>query len=334
MSGMTSGKRLSLDRVDELTSAWVTATKEVRARLQQDLDVERQALAVAKNAVGPIPDWAAQLGAAMPDWGFEICAHRWLDGLDEALGMIERAEFHPTRLGRCGDIPTAVFWAAEQRVQAVERWLDARPQQDELARRVCAWLGEPTPDKREAARCFVELVWSWLFESEELGRAAAERWRQAKDGNEMLARLFYGDGIAGGLQNACGFQTINRLDIYLRMIGGDDSQLGETRWVCNTALRFALRDDPPRLPVTLGYLWGLYAYLAGRDAQWLRQDKPQVAGAAVHVLQHLSCSSAPQPVGRWLAASLLATTRFWYRRALSFVAEDEIPEYLKDVPLV
>ena len=35
---------------------------------------------------------------------------------------------------------------------------------------------------------------------------------------------------------------------------------------------------------------------------------------------------------RFLAASLLATTRFWYRCALSFVAEDEILAYLKDVP--
>jgi hypothetical protein len=28
----------------------------------------------------------------------------------------------------------------------------------------------------------------------------------------------------------------------------------------------------------------------------------------------------------------LATTWFWYRHALSFVAEDEIPAYLRDVP--
>lgn len=333
-SRLASGKRASLDQVDQLTAAWFSATKEVRARLQQDLDAEKQALAAEKSAVGPIPEWAEQVHAAMPDWGFEICAHRWLDGLDEVLGMIERAEFHPTRLGRCGDIPTAVFWAAEQRAQAVERWLDAVPQggRDELTCRVCAWLGEPEPDKRQAARCFIEVVRSSLFEPEEQAKATARQWREGKDRSEILCRLFYGDGLDGGLQNACGFQTINRLDIYLRVIGGDDLQLGETRWVCNTALRFALRDDPSRLLTTLGYLWGLYAYGAGLDAEWLRQDKPQVAGAAIHVLQRLSRSSAPAPVVRWLTASLLATTRFWYRRALSFVAEDEISACLKDVP--
>jgi hypothetical protein len=333
-SAPISGRWLSVDQVDQVTSQWFAGTRETRAGFQRDLDAEKEVLDAAKSAAGSIPEWAERLRAAMPDWGFEICAYRWLDGLDEVLGMIEQAEYHPTRLGRCGDIPTTVFLAAEQRAQAVERWLNAGPQQgqDELTCQIDAWLGRPTVDKQDAARCFIEVVRSSLFEPEEQAKATAWQWREGKDRSEILTRLFYGDGIDGGLQNACGCQTINRLDTYLRVIGGDDSQLAETRWVCNTALRFALRDDPSRLPTTLSYMWGLHAYVAGLDAQWLWQTRPQVAGAAIHVLRRLSRSSAPPPVTRWLAAWLLATTRFWYRRALSFVAEDEIPVHLKDVP--
>ena len=90
-----------------------------------------------------------------------------------------------------------------------------------------------------------------------------QQWRDKSADNPILQRLFYGDGLDKGLESACGFQTIYRLDLLLRVIGGNDAPLEETRWFCESQLRFALRDDPDRLRVD-GRLSLGSACMAGR----------------------------------------------------------------------
>ena len=331
---MTPSERTSLGQIDRATNRWFADVRESQAAAEADRNTESRILESIERSIAEIPAWARLVRGAMPDWGFEPCSHRWLDGLDDVLRMIESEEYHATEAGRCGDTPGSVVLAAERRAAAVERWLHGDPgtKTGKLERQVSGWLGERTPEKEMAARCFVQIVRAHLFQPEEKAQLPTGEWRERQGENEILARLFYGDGLDGGLKNACGYRATKRLDIYLRVIGGDDSQLAETRWVCNTQLRFAPRDDPARIDGTLGYIWGVYAHLADRDADWLRERVPQVAGAALHALRRLSGSSAPEPVRRWLAASLLSTTKFWYRRALSFMAMDDAPAYWKSVP--
>ncbi len=324
---------VSLTEVDELTGAWWESLAEAQRTNEETQKAEAELLDAMEAELGEIPEWARQVRAAMPDWGFEICSHRWLEGLDEAMGMIADGEFREATAGRCGDVPSAVAEEAERLALDVERWAGASETAGEpLDGQVAEWLGQPTPEKQEAARCFVELVCAAFFRPEEEMKALSARWRKRVAADGILERLFYGDGLDGGLASRCGFQTIRRLSIYLRIIGGDDSQLEETRWFCNTQMRHVLRDDPPRLYTTLGYLWGWQAYLLGRDEGWLRKNKPEVAGAAIYALQAVSRAGPPTPLRRWLLASLLSTTRFWYQRGLNFAGADSTPSFARDLP--
>jgi hypothetical protein len=112
----------------------------------------------------------------------------------------------------------------------------------------------------------------------------------------------------------------------IRLIGGEDQQLVWTRWWCNTQLSSAWQEDPQRIEVTLGYLWGWFAALEERDEPWLRSQAPEVA------LRRISGEGEKTPLWRWLAASLLVTTKHWYGRMLSFAEDGAIPQYLHHVP--
>jgi RNA polymerase sigma-70 factor (ECF subfamily) len=326
-------KVVSLTEMDELTSAWWEALAEAQTANEEAQKAEAELLDAMEADIGEMPEWARQVKGAVPEWGFEICSHRWLEGLDSLIGMIGDEEFRPTAAGRCGDVPDSVARQAERLALAAQRWVDAGQEAAEpLDEEVAEWLGEPTPEKHEAARCFVELVRAAFFGPEEEMKTLAKRWRKQVTADGILERVFYGDGLDGGLESRCGFQTLRRLGIYLRIIGGDDSQLEETRWFCNTQMRHVLRDDPHRLYTTLGYLWGWQAYLLGHDEGWLQENKPEVAGAAIHALQGVSRAGAPTPLRRWLVASLLSTTRFWHQRGLNFAGAENAPAFARDVP--
>jgi len=286
-----------------------------------------------KAVLDAVPVWARRLSKALPDWGFEICSHRWLDGLDQVLEVFGSGKFQGPLLGRCGDVPGRVVAQAEGCATAVDRWLEGKQRsRTGLDRQIAHWLGEPTPAKKAAAKCFVEVVRAFLDRPREEADAVAAQWRSRADSTPVLQRLFYGDGLDGGLRSMCGFQTIYRLGIYLRVIGGDDSQLEETRWFCNTQMRFVFRDHPTRMSTTLGYVWGLYGYLLGHDEHWLRRKVPASAGAAVYALRAASRAGPPTPLRRWAAASLLSGVKFWYQRALNFADPDSAPQAARNVP--
>ena len=299
-------------------------------------DGEVRAVNSMMAGIDEFPKWALQVRDAMPKYGFEMCSHRWLDGLDEVMGMIGAGAFHPSEAGHCGDIPGRVVDAAVQRANAVQGRLDGEEPARELDRRVAEWLGEPTPEKREAAACFVELVRGYFLmeqkPAEEEARAVTATWRARAESNDTLRLMFEGEGFDGLLENRCGFKLVDRLDLYIRIIGGDRSQASERHGVCNSQLRFVLRDAPAWYETTRGYLWGLQAYLLGRDGEWLLETKPDCAGSAIYALRAVSNSGSTTPLRRWLIASLLKSAKIWCRCVLNNVGEDRAPAYARDLP--
>jgi hypothetical protein len=240
----------------------------------------------------------------------------------------------PLSVGRCGDVPGGIADVALRRTAAVEHWLRQTQAKDDLDATVFEWLGVPNDAKREAARCFIELVRAkFSSSSDDEKKRLAQMWRDRSPQNPILQRLFYGDGLDRGLENACGFQSVYRLDLFLRIIGGDDVPLHETRWFCQTQLRFVLRDDPARLHVTVGYLWGIYAWLTDRDENWLRNNKEPLSQHAIHALQILK-PGEKTALRCWLARSMLSTTKFFYQRTLTFTGRENAPTYLCDVPTI
>lgn len=335
---MTNAReRPTAEELNRLAHKWWETTV-INATGEYVWDEEIKAVNAMTAEIDEFPEWALQVRDAMPKYGFEMCSHRWLDGLDDAIRMVGAEEFWPSSAGRCGDVPGKVASAAEGRAAAVQSWMDGRtPKGDGLQRQVAEWLGEQSPEKRGAATCFVELVRSFFFEPRpnEAEIQVAKRWRARGEENEILATMFEGhpaEGFDGLLQNRCGFKVIDRLDLYIRMIGGDQSQAAERHGVCNTQLRYVFRDDPARYQTTRGYLWGLEAYLLGRDEGWLRSAKPECAGAAIYTLQGVSRAGAPTPLRRWLVASLLKSTKIWCQAALNRLREGPVPIYTGDLP--
>ena len=148
----------------------------------------------------------------------------------------------------------------------------------------------------------------------------------------MFRWLFLGDGVVGVAENGCGYTYIERLDALLRITGGDYDRAVDVYYSCLTTLRHVDRIDPPRLHVTRGYLWGLYAYLAGHDASWLREQHPECAGAAIHSLSGVTQNGDTTPLRRWLVASLFRGTKWMYRRMLNMTHGEDIPRRAGDVP--
>jgi hypothetical protein len=297
-------------------------------------DEEVKAVNAMMPDVRELPEWAVQVRDAMPKWGFEMCAHRWLDGLDDVIRMIGAEERFPSGAGHCGDIPGRVANAGEQRAAAVGHWLEGATPRDDLEAEVAKWLGEATPQKKEAASCFVELVSAMTDETKMPPNRWEERakwWRGRAEQNEILQFVFEGDGLSGLLENRCGYKFIDQMDVYIQGIGGDRLREADRHGVCLGSLRYVFRDEPARFDVTRGYVWGLHAYLLGRDAGWLRANKPDCAGAAIHALRGVSGAGEPTPLRRWLVASLLKCTKLWCQHFLSIVGE-EAPAYARDLP--
>ncbi|MGD8238694.1 MAG: hypothetical protein PVH68_09095 [Armatimonadota bacterium] len=320
--------------LDKLTHEWwETGALHVGDRYVWDEEVKT--VNAMMGEIDGLPEWALQVRGAMPKYGFEMCSHRWLDGLDAVVGMIGAEEHWPSSAGHCGDVPGRVIDASERRAAAVQAWLEGQRAPHEADAQVAARLGEPTEEKRQAASCFVELVRAYTLTTDKPGhdraKALATEWRGRAEGNETLQFMFEGEGLDGLLENNCGFKTVDRLDLYIRIIGGDRSDAGERHGVCNGQLRFVLRDDPQRFDVTRGCLWGLQAYLLGRDEQWLRTNKPDCAGAAIHALRGVSRSGEPTPLRRWLVASLLKSSKLWCQTMLNRMGK-EVPAYVRDLP--
>ncbi len=324
-------RALSSAERDGLVREW-WETSVLDATGKYVFDEEVKAVNAMMVGVDEYPEWAVQVRGAMPKYGFEMCSHRWLDGLDNAMGMVGSEQYRPSGAGRCGDVPGAAVDAAVRKALAVQQWVRGVAPDDGLGRQVAAWLGEPTAEKREAATSFAELVLAHLLKSDQVAAAAAAEWQARAERNGIVKAMYEGEGLPHFLRCACGFKTVDRLDVYVRMIGGDLSEAGQRHGICNQQLRFVFRDDPARFDVTRGYLWGLDAYLMGRDEKWLLASKPDCAGAAIYALQAVSSPGPPTPLRRWLVASLLKSTKIWCQRTIEVTGEDAVPAYARDLP--
>ena len=114
-------------------------------------DEEIEAINERAARLDALPQWAIDVRGAMPLYGFEMCGHRWLDGMEQLLTMLAEERYMPSPAGHCGDTPGWIVQAAEERVAAVERWLSHTPPTDTVSRRVAAYLGEASTVKRAAA---------------------------------------------------------------------------------------------------------------------------------------------------------------------------------------
>lgn len=297
-------------------------------------DDEIKAVNALMDDVDEFPDWSLQVRGAMPRSGFEMCSHRWLDGLADVLTMLGEERHFDSPRGHCGDVPRWVQEAAMDRADAVEAWADGQVAGNMSGARVAGWLGDTNAQKVEAAHAFVELVRLGFAGGGAPLSAAAERWRWRADANPVVAAMFgHGEGLDGLLHSNCGYKIVDRLDIMIRIIGGDDSGAGDLPGVCcRRQIGMSLRDDPGRYYETLGILWGLESRLTDRDEGWLPGSKPEVADAAVRALGEVQQAGEMTPLRRWLIASMLKATKIWCEFALWDIGDASVPEYARDLP--
>jgi hypothetical protein len=329
-------QRMKARDVEELAREWWPQDSPDGSAMPFRADEEVLALNAMARRISRLPQWALKVRGAMAGKRSEMCAHRWLDGLDEMMSMIGSAVYWPSKAGHCGDVPGSVVAAVDKRVAALQAWIGRRtPAADRVRRRVALWLGEPAAEKREAAICFVELARAFCGGSQgDEPRALAAQWRKRASQNQVLGALFGGQGLDGLLSNWCGFKFLERLDQYLRAIGGEVRPASASQDSCRDQLGSILRDDPARFEATRAYLWGLWAYLQGCDARWLSSTCSEWAGSAMHAYRLVSAAGAPSPLTRWLAGSLLKTAKMRYERALAASQGTPIPPHLRHLPQV
>lgn len=282
--------------------------------------------------LGGLPAWAYEIRDNMPRYGFEMCAHRWTEGLDNLNRALAAQHAQPCQAGRCGDIPGRQRYQADLRAEAALGWSKGKGSRTPTEAKIFARLGARDEAKAEAARAYAEMVRAFLFAGEDGARAeVCRRWEERAQDNRIMEALLDGGNWRIFLENACGYRLVPRLDSYLRLIGGDGGPEDERQATCNWGLRYVLRDDPARYEVARGYLWGWQAYLLGEGEEWLRREHPYCAGPAVSVLRQLEGIDTSTSLIRWLVASALKTTKLWCEYVLAH-ASTPVPERAADLP--
>jgi len=295
--------------------------------------IEAHALDAWAERLWPLPDWALEVRSAMPKWGFEMCAHRWIEGLEHTLDLIIQGTYSPSEAGHCGDIPSATKSAAMARAMDVAHWLSGVPMGIEETP-AQQWLGAPSRSKRVGATCFVEAVRYALGgpTDEDAWQSNVAGCRETCAPYPQLQPLFAEHGLQRLLENACGYALLRQLDGYVRLIGGDDSSAGELVYNCNGQLRFLWQEDPERYARTRAMLWGIQAKLLDWDEETLRANQPDCADAAYQVLGRIRPVDAGDAIRRWLLASLLVSTKIWCLRALERSPAAHVPTWAHDLP--
>ncbi len=106
--------------VDEITDKWWGSLAKEQQANAAVRKAEAERLDAMRATLDAVPMWARRLVKASPDWGFEICSHRWLDGLDQILEIFGNEKFQGPLLGRCGDVPGRVLAQAEDYATVVD----------------------------------------------------------------------------------------------------------------------------------------------------------------------------------------------------------------------
>lgn len=239
---------------------------------------------------GKLPRWALLIRDLLPRWGFEPCAHRFFDGLEQVLTMIGSARPGP-RLGGCGDIPLFVYQRLQSAGQEFLAWAEGKDGGE-----VGTWLEKPDPAKVEAARAVGEALLAmghgWVATD-----AVLETWADQAKFPLTQALVDGEDGpLPKLLRHACCYNVF----VNIRRLA-EGIKTGEipTIQVC----RDALVEMPQLAPERLAQLWLLLDALS----RWLKR-KPAKDGVQAHIHAMLG---PHDPVRDWLVASLYKTLKLW-----------------------
>lgn len=240
-----------------------------------------------------LPRWAILVRDRMPRWGFEPCAHRFLEGLEQVLAMIGAGRVW-ARFGGCGDVPLSVQRKLDAFGAALVRWSDngSRSAGDPFVRQ----LGAHTADRAEAARAMGEVILG-------IGRGPAEvdaileRW--AERAQFSPARILV-DGEEAPLavlaHHPCAYTLLWNVERLAHCIGNGEPP---SAVVCVPALRIAPKLDPERIAI----LREIGDSLAG----WLQERAPRTV-----IEQKVYALIGPRDeVRHWLVASLYKTLKLW-----------------------
>ncbi len=238
-----------------------------------------------------LPRWAILVRDRMPRWGFEPCAHRFLEGLEQVLGMIGAGRAGP-RFGECGDIPLSVQRRLDQVGEALLQWAGSGNGAGPLARE----LGERTPDRIEAAQAMGEIVLG-IGHGPALLDASLERWAE-RARSPLARRLVDGEEapLAVLAQHPCSYALLWNVHRIASGIGNGEPP---SVLVCGSSLRVAPKLDPGRVD-TLRKVGEVLS-------QWL-QDLPPEQGFGERVYGMIG---PRDDVRRWLVASLYKTLKLW-----------------------
>lgn len=238
-----------------------------------------------------LPRWAILVRDRMPRWGFEPCAHRFLDGLEQVVAMIGAGRVWP-RFGSCGDVPFSVQQRLHHLGQTLVRWAEEGAGSDPLV----SCLGPHTAERAEAARALGETALG-------IGQGAAaldailERW--AEHAQFPLAQALM-DGEEAPLpvvaRHPCAYTLLWNFDRLLHSIGNGEPP---ATLVCIPALRVAPQLDPGRISTLRA--------IGDALAQWLLKRPPRTS-----LEERIHAMVGPRDeVRRWLVASLYKTLKLW-----------------------
>lgn len=238
-----------------------------------------------------LPRWAILVRDRMPRWGFEPCAHRFLDGLEQVLHMIGSGRACP-RFGGCGDLPLALQRELAELGAVLVRWADGGRGASPLD----GLPNAPTAEQAEAARALGEVI-AGVGNGPAALDALLERW--AEGAQFPLARAFVADDDAPLsllARHLCAYTLRWNVERLVRSIGdGEPPQV----LVCLPALRAAPKLDPDRIPALRS--------VAAALALWLERRPPRSPlEGRIHGL-----IGSRDPVRTWLVASLYKTLKLW-----------------------
>jgi len=238
-----------------------------------------------------LPRWAILVRDRMPRWGFEPCAHRFVEGMEQVLGMIGSGRVCP-RFGGCGDVPLSVQRRIGEAGAAILKWAESGNGAGPLVRQ----LGEPVPDRVEAAQALGEVVLG-IGQGPAFLDATLDRWaerarstpaRSLVDGEESpLATLAH---------HPCSYALLWNIDRITHAIGNGGSP---SVLVCVSSLRIAPELDPERVRT-------LYDIGEALE-EWLQGTPPQS-----YLAERIHGMIGPRDeVRRWLVASLYKALKLW-----------------------
>jgi hypothetical protein len=249
-----------------------------------------------------LPRWAILVRDRMPRWGFEPCAHRFLEGLEQVLAMIGAGRVWP-RFGGCGDIPFSVQRNLLHLGTGLVQWADHGNGSGPLV----GALGTHTPERAEAARAMGEVVLR-------IGQGAAaldatlDHWADKAQFPPARALV---DGEEAPLsvvaQHPCAYTLLWNLDRLAHSIGNGEPP---SALVCIPSLRIAPKLDPERIRTLRDIGEAL--------AQWIQEGPPRNS-----LEERVHAMVGPRDdVRRWLVASLYKTLKLWQVHLDAILGED------------